>query len=305
MAVEIPPRNADPRGGDQSPGTSRSGVLYAVRQLLRLWGLFARMDLLWLSRSTRDALMWLVSDLVARLAGIMTTLLLAERFHGIGHWSKAQIIFMLGYAMVVGGVLDTLFGYNVKMISRRIGRGQLDHMLVQPQPLWRLILTEGFMPYSQPIVLVVAGALLAWSSTQLAVVVTPLWLLLLAGNLLASAVIVLSVQLGWGSLAFWAPRSAEEITMSTDAMVGSLGTLPLDNVPRVLLGGLLTAMPVGFVAWVPARAITGVAPLFPGALVTLVAAPVFFAVAVLVFRKGLRHYGRVGSKRYSPFGHRR
>jgi ABC-2 type transport system permease protein len=64
-------------------------------------------------------------------------------------------------------------------------------------------------------------------------------------------------------------------------------------------------MPVGFVAWVPARAITGVAPIWPGAFVTLVAAPVFLAVAVLVFRKGLRHYGRVGSKRYSSFGHRR
>jgi ABC-2 type transport system permease protein len=277
----------------------------AVRHLLRMWGLFARMDLLWLSRSTRDALIWLVSDLVARVAGVMTTLLLAERFNGIGGWSKDQIIFMLGYAMVVGGVLDTLFGYNVKMISRRIGRGQLDHMLVQPQPLWRLILTEGFMPYSQPIVVVLAGTLLAWSASHLPVDVTAGWLLLLVGNLVASATIVLAVQLGWGSLAFWAPRSAEEITMSTDGMVGALGTLPLDNVPRVLLGGLLTAMPVGFVAWVPARAITGVAPVWPGGFITLAAAPVFLAVAVLVFRKGLRHYGRVGSKRYSSFGHRR
>jgi ABC-2 type transport system permease protein len=298
MAVESPTRAA-------GPGTRRERRFDGLRQLLRLWGLFARMDLLWLTRSTRDALIWLVSDLVARVAGIMTTLLLAERFNGIGGWSKAQIFFMLGYAIVVGGVLDTLFGYNVKMISRRIGRGQLDHMLVQPQPLWRLILTEGFMPYSQPIVLVVAGSLLAWSTTQVPVDVTPAWLLLLLGNLLASATIVLAVQLGWGSLAFWAPRSAEEITMSTDGMVGALGTLPLDNVPRVLLGGLLTAMPVGFVAWVPARAITGVAPIWPGAFVTLVAAPVFLAVAVLVFRKGLRHYGRVGSKRYSSFGHRR
>lgn len=286
-------------------GQRRDGVVHGLRQLLRMWGLFARMDLLWLSRGTRDALIWVVSDLVARLAGITTTLLLAERFNGIGHWSKAQILFMLGYAMVVGGVLDTLFGYNIKMISRRIGRGQLDHMLVQPQPLWRLIVTEGFMPYSQPIVVVVAGALLAWSSIQLPLEVTPLWLLLVAGNLLASAVIVLAVQLGWGSLAFWAPRAAEEITMSTDAMVGGLGTLPLDNVPRMLLGGLLTAMPVGFVAWVPARALTGVAPVFPGGFVTLVAAPVFLTAAVLVFRKGLRHYGRVGSQRYSPFGHRR
>ena len=58
------------------------------------------------------------------------------------------MLFLLGYALLVRGVIDTFFNYNVAFISRRIGRGQLDHMLVQPQPLWMALLTEGFAPFS-------------------------------------------------------------------------------------------------------------------------------------------------------------
>lgn len=284
---------------------ARTLLPYGIRQLLRMWRLYAGMDLLWITRGMRDALIWIAATLLTRLGGLTTTLLLAERFGGIGQWSKAQIVFMLGYAMVVSSLLDMLFGYNLKMISRRIGRGQLDHMLVAPQPLWRQFVTEGFMPFSQPWDVVVAVGIMVWAGTLLPLSLTPGWVALLVVNVLASAVIVLSLQLAWGSLAFWAPRAAEEINSSTNRMTGQLGNLPLDNVPRVLLGGLLTAVPVGFVAWLPTRAIVGVSPVLPGGLLAPLVAPLFLAAAVLVFRKGLQHYVRVGSGRYSSFGHRR
>lgn len=69
------------------------------------------------------------------LAGVTAVFLLAERFEGIGLWSRDQIVFMLGYAALVRGFLDMGFSYNVLHISRRIGRGQMDHTLVQPQPV--------------------------------------------------------------------------------------------------------------------------------------------------------------------------
>lgn len=276
-----------------------------LRQLLKMWRLYAGMDLLWITRGIRDAVIWMAATLVTRLAGITTTLLLAERFGGIGRWSTAQIVFMLGYAMLVSCLLDMLFGYNLKMISRRIGRGQLDHMLVAPQPLWRQFVTEGFMPFSQPWDVLVATGIMVWAGLLLPLAPTPAWVALLLVNVLASAVIILSLQLAWGSLAFWAPRAAEEINSSTNRMAGQLGNLPLDNVPRLLLGGLLTAVPVGFVAWLPSRAVVGVSALLPGGLIAPLAAPLFLAAAVFVFRKGLQHYVRVGSGRYSSFGHRR
>ena len=284
-----------------------AALTHHLRQLGRLWWLYARMDVLWIARGTRDALIWICSDVIVSLAGISTTVLLAERFGGIGAWQRDQILFMLGYAMCVGALLGVFAGYNIAMISRRIGRGQLDHMLVQPQPLWRLLVTEGFSPISQLVVAGVSAAALVWTAARLPTPATPAWIALVLLNLMASAAIVFSLQLAWGSIAFWAPRAAEEINSATNRMIGQLGTLPLDGVPRAVLGGLLSAVPVGFVAWLPSRGIAGIgaSPLLPGAAVAPLAAPLFVAAAVLVFRRGLRHYGRVGSQRYSSFGHRR
>src|SRR5262245_56329604 len=111
-------------------------------KLFRLWGLYARMDLLWVTRDLKMFLIWYTSDMVFSVASITGMLLLAERFSGIGDWNQAQIVFMLGYAAVAAGLVEVFFGYNVCMISRRLGRGQLDHTLIQPQPLWLSLLTE-------------------------------------------------------------------------------------------------------------------------------------------------------------------
>ena len=39
--------------------------------------------------------------------------------------------------------------------------------------------------------------------------------------------------------------------------------------------------------------------------VTPVAALLFSLLATLLFQRGLKHYGRTGSQRYTDFGHRR
>ena len=118
----------------------------ALKRMLRLLGLYASMDLLYVARGPQTAIPYYLSEIVVGLSAVTATFLLAERFDGIGPWTKPQVLFLLGYALLVRGLIDTFFGYNVAFISRRIGRGQLDHMLVQPLPLWMMLLTEGFSP---------------------------------------------------------------------------------------------------------------------------------------------------------------
>src|ERR1700682_967189 len=107
-----------------------------VKRLLSLWRLYATMDLLFLARGPQAALAYYLSDFVIGLAAVSATYLLAERFDGIGPWTKPQVLFLLGYGLLVRGLIDFFFNYNLAFISRRIGRGQLDHLLIQPQPLW-------------------------------------------------------------------------------------------------------------------------------------------------------------------------
>lgn len=276
-----------------------------VRQLLRLWRQYAKMSLLVLLRGRRDAVLQVSTDAVLNLAAVSTSFLLAARFNGIGHWTQSQVFFMLGYFMLVNAILESLFGFNIRRISRRIGRGQLDHLLLQPQPLWRGLVTEGFAPFSQPLVLVIAVAGLVWARSGLDVRMTPSWFALFLIEVVSSATVVLAFQILWGCLAFWAPVSAEEINSSTDRMFAQLGTFPLNTVQPVLTGVLLSAVPVGFSAWYPVRTLITPHPAAWEITATPFAACVFIGLAVVVFRKGIQHYVQHGSQRYSPFGHRR
>jgi ABC-2 type transport system permease protein len=166
------------------------------------------------------------------------------------------------------------------------------------------LLTEGFMPASNLVVLLPSGGLLAWALSRLDLAITPGWLALFAINLLASCTIVLAFSFAWGSLAFWAPRAAEEVSSSATEILSELKSFPLDGLGPLLLGSLTTALPVGFVAWYPCRALLGLDTTTWGAWVTPLAALLLGSLAAWVFQKGMKHYARTGSQRYSGWGHR-
>jgi ABC-type uncharacterized transport system permease subunit len=208
---------------------------------------------------------------------------------------------MLGYSLVVRGLVECIFGWNMAHISRRIGRGQLDHMLLQPRPLWMIVLSEGFSPVTG------SGMLVAGSSVLGNVVgpdLSPDWVLFVP-NVVASVAVVIAFSYAWGSIAFLAPRAAEELNSSTMAMVDQLRGFPLDGLGSGLLALLLSVVPVGLVAWLPARALLGLHPSPAAAWLTPIMACLLGAVALFIFNRGLEHYGRTGSSRYLSSGHRR
>jgi len=270
-------------------------------RLFRLWGAYARMDLLLLARDLRSFLVWSLSDAITNVASVTGMLFLAARFQGIGVWTQPQIVFMLGYAALVEGLGSLFFNYNVLHISRRIGRGQLDHVLIQPQPLWMTLLTEGFSPaFSLPMVVPGMGMLL-WAYPRLSEGISfPAFAL----NLFASTTVLLGFQFLWGSLAFSAPRAAEEINSSTLDLMNQLKQYPLNGAGGLLRFGLLTLLPVGFLAWVPCQALLGMDRSGWGIFKTPLAALLFGLLAAAAFGKGMRYYARTGSQRYSDLGHR-
>ena len=276
----------------------------ALGRLLRLWRMYAALDLAFLIADLRLACLYISADLITNVAAVTGMLLLAERFAGIGPWSQQQVIFLLGYAALVGGLVNTFFGYNILVISRRVGRGQLDHSLIQPQPIWLSLLTEGFTPFSGSAMIIPGLVLLGWGGVGMGLTVTPGWLAMFALNLLGSAGAVLAFTFLWGSLAFWAPRATEEISSSALTLLDQLKAFPLDGMGPLLLGSLLSVVPVGFVAWYPSRALLGIDSAPWAAWVTPVAALVLGALATFCFQQGMKRYVRTGSQRYSTFGHR-
>ncbi|HLZ28168.1 MAG TPA: ABC-2 family transporter protein [Chloroflexota bacterium] len=280
-------------------------LITGARRLVRLWALYGRMDLLFFARGPHTALPWYLSEVVVALAAVTATFLLAERFDGIGTWTRPQVYFLLGYALLVHGLIETFFSYNIAFISRRIGRGQLDHMFIEPLPLWMILLAEGFAPVGATSSLLPGVGLLLWAASQLHLAVGVAWWGLFLVNVVASMAVVLAFAFAWGSLAFWAPRAAEELNSSTYELSHQLAPFPLDGLSGIALASLVTVVPVGLVAWYPSRILLGLeAPPWAPALLPA-AALAFVALATWIFRRGLRNYGRTGSTRYSDSGHRR
>ena len=277
---------------------------HTLRRLFQLWRCYAILDLTWIARGPQLFVTYFLSDLLLNVALVSGTLLLAERFEGIGPWSKMQVVFLLGYGTTVNGLAEMFFGWNVLMISRRIGRGQFDHLLIQPVPLWMSLVTEGFLPFSGSTVVLTGGALGGWALLRLHLAITPGWIVLLLVNLVASVTIMLMFSYIWGSVAFWAPRGAEEISSAALNLLNQLRSFPLDGVRAVLLGGLMSILPVGFIAWYPCRALLGLDHSTLGLVATPLGAVVAIGLTLIFWRRGLQQYGRTGSQRYLSFGHR-
>ncbi|MEN3272167.1 MAG: viologen exporter family transport system permease protein [Actinomycetota bacterium] len=274
-----------------------------ARRLRRQLGIAARMDLLVVLRSRSQAAVWIVTDFIAYTTGVGAVLLVAERFNGIAGWTKPQLVFLTGFAATASALRGALFGYNISAISRRIGRGQLDHTLTQPQPLLLSLLTEGFTPLTSVGALVPGLVLLVTGALTIDIAVTPWFVARLVVCLVSSMLLVLAASFAIGSAAFWAPRGAEEISTRAGNLL-ELTEFPLDPLPSALRTALVTALPAGFVSWFPVSALLDRRSEHDWLYAPLVAA-LAIAGAALLFKKGLHRYAHTGSSRYSDFGHRR
>ncbi len=280
-------------------------MVASLRRLGQLWALYARLDMLYVLRGPQLALTFYASDLILGTAAVTGMFLLAQRFVGIPPWSRDEMLFLLGYALLVRGTIDVFFNYNLSFISRRIGRGQLDHVLVQPQPMWMVLVTEGFAPLTGAGMLLPAVLLMGWAGAHLHLTIGIGWIALLLLSLVCSLAVVLAFSYAWGSLAFWAPRSAEEINSSTWQLIMQLAVFPLDALPLLALSTLVSFVPAGLVAWYPVRLLLGLDAASWEWLALPVAALLLAGFSLWLFLRGLAHYGRTGSTRYLSYGHRR
>lgn len=280
-------------------------MFQSIKMIFKLFGRSAKMDLLWLLRDTRYCLLQIFADSVAALASVSAVLLLSVRFGGIGGMTSREILFMCGYAVLIDGVLLALFGgSNTVHISRVIGRGQLDHMLIQPLPLWMQLLTQGFVPFSGSSKLICGAALLAISVSQLGLAVTPLWLIMLVFSQLCSLAIIVSSVYIVSCTAFFAPVAAEEISMVVMELFSDIKLYPLGGLSARTAAAFCTIVPVGLAAWFPSSVLLNKTPAGLPFTLTFIVAAIFTAIAAFLFRKGIYHYEKSGCIRYTGFGHR-
>lgn len=276
-----------------------------LKQIISLYGISAKMDLLWLMRDTKFAIAAIIADLISNLSVVSSVYLIALRFGGIGGLSVDEVLFMMAYSTITTGIF-IMFGSNNNIhISRVIGRGQLEHMFIQPLSLKMQLFTNGFIPFTGSGNFIVGCILLIISIKNLQLQITVWWLVMLILYLTATMIIIIARSYLVSSAAFYAPVAAEEISSTAIEGTWQLSTFPLSGMPGFIQIPLLTIIPEGLMAWFPSLCLLGKPPLSFKEYYPFLYALILALTASFIFKKGLNYYVKKGSNRYVPYGFRR
>lgn len=275
------------------------------KQFARLVAHYSKMDAQWFMQDTRYCLIVMASDLVCNIASVMGIFLLSLRFDGVGGFSSNEILFMLALYTLSSGLKLLLFGNNnTQAISRRVGRGQLDHCCIQPVPLWMQFFSEGVAPVSGCNVIITGVVLYVVAAALMHTRLTLPFVLLTALFVVCSVAIQMGASYISSYLAFINPAGGEEASAVTGNMLVQIGYYPLSALPIAAKVFFTTLLPAGCLAWLPSVLLLGKAPSASIYFLYPLFAVLLCGMGTMVFKKGMKQYASSGSQRYSNMGHR-
>ena len=277
-----------------------------IKQYFSLLAFYAKLDLAWLLRDTKYALLNILTDVISSLASVSGIFLLAMRFEGIGGMSQFEVLFMMGYVNTLTGLFQLFCSMNnVGHISRRIGRGQLEHMFIQPLPFRMQLMSEGFIPFTGSSNFFCGIGIVVFALTKLGITPPFWWYITFVLYISVSVAIILSQSYLVSSFAFYAPSAMEEISMLAIDDLGTLGHYPLSGMPNWIKLPLITVLPYGLLGWLPSMVLLGKSPFHLAQVLPFIVLGILFLITLYTFRKGFKHYVKTGSNRYKDIGHRR
>ena len=197
----------------------------------------------------------------------------------IGGYSLRQVLLLWGLASGTFGISHFFFkeAYN---LSDSINKGKLDNFLVQPKNVLLSLITSS--------VDVSALGDIIYAFIVLAIYgITLKTFLLFTLFITTGGIIMTSIAIIWGSLAFWFGK-AETIANNANGLMTSFATYPdgiFKGIVRILF---YTIIPTGFANYLPVQIITdfNIFNFFVVISVTLL----FILVSFFIFYKGIKKY---------------
>jgi len=212
-----------------------------------------------------------------------------RRFQDIGGWRLEDLATLFG-VVAAGFGLCVVFAGGIRELARAIADGDLDSLLLQPKPV--LLQAAAARSLASGWGDLVTGLGLLWVVGALRPAALP-WA---AIAVVSSACVFAASGILFHSAAFWLGRIEHLARQAWEFAV------TFSTYPRPLFSGgvallLYTVIPAGFIGFLPVEVVRRPRPAL--ACVVLAAALAWLALAVFVFRCGLRRYesgNRVGAR---------
>ncbi len=209
----------------------------------------------------------------------------------IGGWTRGEMTVFIGTFSLINAINMTLYFFGVITIPEKIINGGLDHYLTKPMNALFWISFESINPGS---FLLIPGSILVilYGVSQFAVAVTVLQAVLYIILVLLMTLLWYDMEILLRSLPFFVS------IQNVNFLEGALMDLNF-KVPGVLFKGVFKVLfyfllPYGIMSTIPTQALSGT--LTPaGALYAAAIAVLFTALAIFVWKVGLRGYKSASS----------
>lgn len=266
-------------------------------------------DSLWLygrlvSQSIRAQLQYRLSFTLTAFGGFVTSVVeavgiwaLFERFGSLGQWTLPQVAFLYGLVNCAFPISEALArGFDV-FGKEFVKTGNFDRLLLRPRST--VLQLAGHEFQLQRIGRLSQGlAVLAWAIWVLDIDWNIGKVLLLLFTLISGVVFFYALFIFQATISFWTTESLEMMNTLTYGGVET-AQYPLAIYRGWFRGFFTYVVPLGCISYFPSLAILGIVDPLGSSLIFQVCAPLagygFFAVALLGWSLGIRHYTSTGS----------
>jgi ABC-2 type transport system permease protein len=213
----------------------------------------------------------------------------------IGGWNKWEMIILLGTNHFITQIFEALFFDNCTRLVDQIRQGDLDFVLIKPVNS-QFLVSLRYTDYASIINSSVGLLMIGFALHQMGAAVTLPGLLLFAGLVINSVLILYTMMFCLSAMTFWMGRSSNLFELYWQ--LGQFGRYPGEIYGEIYRFGLrlllLTAIPMLVVTNFPATVLfrgLGAGWLVFGFALGLT----FFCLTILVWNKGLGRYRSASS----------
>lgn len=245
-----------------------------------------------LMASKVDFLFGLFAFLATQAGGILLLLFVFQTIPDLEGWSLHQILFIYGFSQIPRGIDHLLSDYLWLFAEHSVVEGEFDRYLLRPiNPLFQL-LAERFQGDALGEI-IIGFAMIALSSSSLALPLTPLRLAVFILLTLAGTVIYFSIKLFFSSLAFWIQNSFPLLQIAYN--FSDFAKYPERIYVRPVSFALSYVLPWLFTAYIPAAWFLGRGSWAWSVAGTCAAAAISAAAAAATWTQGLKRYESAGN----------
>ncbi len=239
-----------------------------------------------------DFLIGLATSITATVFSFGFLFVLFTKIPKLAGWKFEEAVFLYGFSLIPFGLFNIISMNLYDFGNTYIIEGKFDRVLLRPVSSLFQVIFEAFRVESLHEV-IIGVSVVVWASRRMALEWGALDLLLFAGFAISGGVIYTAVFLILTSVSFWM-----EDRIGIGPPVWNLiafGRYPLSIYSRYIQFILSWLIPFGFASFYPTVRLLGREEFREYAALVPAVAAVFTALALLMWRRGVRQYASTGS----------